>query len=795
MTAYKVGKVHIENFKHIEYVKFDFSNKNLVVFDGPNGFGKTTIFDAIELVLCGKVTRINNTNDGRYGYKDFLFSSNNSEDSVIKVEFYSEEQRYTIVKRFNSSAKLKASDRRPDNWNLFETYLLENFEDDFDNSPPIEMKEIYSKLEIDDFNRYYSLFYYIQQEDNTYFLKKSAKERMSELSHLFDTYEEQSQLNKLEVLKTELEKEKRNIDGSKGLLTSKETMLNTLTHGIQNINVDELVKEEYFQLIQGVSPIQEWDKNNILVNENSRDLYLKDLRKLYTFVKNFNEFLKARENDLIQNYAENDKLLTDTIISAYFLDDIEKIREVRNKEIKVSKLKQLLKRENIQNYINNFPWKELESSIDLEFDLTAMKGKFELLSEYKKSANSLSDILQELNSTRDTLMEHFEKINHLGFEGEENCPLCGQNWQSYEELIKSVQAKRDTFQQHYDSSAKKFEDELNLLYKDLLNPIINWINSYLSNDKNIVDENFLDQLSSSIKNKPKIKVFTDWCKKNNIDIKQFINTKREYVNELEERREELAVYLNSKKQKVKEGFSETDDHYSSFSSIYSNLFKEDEELVRSIRLDQIVKKANYINYQYYHASSGAIKKLEVEILKLKKRSSKLKSGIDKIKDAIDIYKKQISSHWTNIMRDIEIPFYIYSGKILQDYQRGLGLFIQENEGEGVKNIKFVSSLDTDHDAINYLSSGQLSGLIIAFTLALNKVYGNNSMQVLLIDDPVQTMDEINMASFVELLRNEFKEKQIFLSTHEDDVSRYIRYKFKKYNLETLRLNVKERLYN
>ena len=37
------------------------------------------------------------------------------------------------------------------------------------------------------------------------------------------------------------------------------------------------------------------------------------------------------------------------------------------------------------------------------------------------------------------------------------------------------------------------------------------------------------------------------------------------------------------------------------------------------------------------------------------------------------------------------------------------------------------------------------------------------MQVLLIDDPVQTMDEINMASFVELLRNEFKDKQIFIN--------------------------------
>lgn len=68
------------------------------------------------------------------------------------------------------------------------------------------------------------------------------------------------------------------------------------------------------------------------------------------------------------------------------------------------------------------------------------------------------------------------------------------------------------------------------------------------------------------------------------------------------------------------------------------------------------------------------------------------------------------------------------------------------------------------------------------------------MDILLIDDPVQTMDEINMVSFVELLRNEFRNKQIFLSTHEDDISRFMRYKFSKYNLETLRLNVKDRLY-
>jgi exonuclease SbcC len=102
------------------------------------------------------------------------------------------------------------------------------------------------------------------------------------------------------------------------------------------------------------------------------------------------------------------------------------------------------------------------------------------------------------------------------------------------------------------------------------------------------------------------------------------------------------------------------------------------------------------------------------------------------------------------------PFYIYSGKIMQNYQRGLGLFIKEREQ--AESIVFVFENSSDHDALNYLNSGQLSALVISFTLALNKVYGNNDLGVILIDDPVQTMDEINMASLTELLRNEFLDK-------------------------------------
>ena len=91
-----------------------------------------------------------------------------------------------------------------------------------------------------------------------------------------------------------------------------------------------------------------------------------------------------------------------------------------------------------------------------------------------------------------------------------------------------------------------------------------------------------------------------------------------------------------------------------------------------------------------------------------------------------------------------------------------------------------------------MSSGQLSSLVLSFTLALNKRYAKNS--IMLIDDPVQSLDDINVAGFIDLLRNEFSDRQIILSTHEDEISSYMQYKFKKYTLDSESIDFKRALY-
>lgn len=88
-----------------------------------------------------------------------------------------------------------------------------------------------------------------------------------------------------------------------------------------------------------------------------------------------------------------------------------------------------------------------------------------------------------------------------------------------------------------------------------------------------------------------------------------------------------------------------------------------------------------------------------------------------------------------------------------------------------------------------MSSGQLAALVISFTLALNKRYSTNKL--LFVDDPIQTLDELNIVGLIDVLRNEFHDRQIFISTHEDQMSAYIRYKFLKYGIPSERLNFKE----
>jgi exonuclease SbcC len=146
-----------------------------------------------------------------------------------------------------------------------------------------------------------------------------------------------------------------------------------------------------------------------------------------------------------------------------------------------------------------------------------------------------------------------------------------------------------------------------------------------------------------------------------------------------------------------------------------------------------------------------------------------------------------------MIEKIKIPFYIYSGKILQHFQQGYGIFVDVRQN--TNRIRFLADDSSDHDAIHQLSTGQLAVVSTAFCLALNKVYTLPShFKFLAIDDPVQTLDDINIYSLVDLIRHEFPDYQLLISTHDENVANFIKYKFEKFSITVQKLNVQSTFY-
>jgi len=194
--------------------------------------------------------------------------------------------------------------------------------------------------------------------------------------------------------------------------------------------------------------------------------------------------------------------------------------------------------------------------------------------------------------------------------------------------------------------------------------------------------------------------------------------------------------------------------------------------------------------QYIHGSYEQIANTRLAFLE--SRNQKLISLLGYVNSTYEKVHRTIQNHKAEMIEKIKVPFYIYSGKILQSYQQGLGIFIEIHPTDQNNNIRFKTGHSSDHDIVYHLSSGQMAVVALAFCLSLNKVYNaNKHFKYLSIDDPIQTMDDLNIHTFIELLRYEFKNYQIIMSTHDDFTSRYMKYKFDKFAMTTKIQNIQK----
>ena len=208
-------------------------------------------------------------------------------------------------------------------------------------------------------------------------------------------------------------------------------------------------------------------------------------------------------------------------------------------------------------------------------------------------------------------------------------------------------------------------------------------------------------------------------------------------------------------------------------------------------VNDIQKKEQYISRVFTDKLSRELIQNKEKLKELKEKYEKYNNKTSRMKAAvgglINKYQEANKDYQTQIADAIKIPLMVYSGRIIQNYPLGLGIraVVKTNQ------LVFETMSKSGNDVYNILSTGQLNGLSIAVLLSIKNVYGSaNGLDILLIDDPLQTIDDISAISLADLL-TQLGIGQIILSTHEDAKANLLRYKFRQAGLSVLEKNMQQ----
>ena len=384
----------------------------------------------------------------------------------------------------------------------------------------------------------------------------------------------------------------------------------------------------------------------------------------------------------------------------------------------------------------------------------------------KAGQDSLQQSITSIISIRQRL--HTE---HSKLENTETCPYCGMNWKDKDALENHYLEAEENLKQLLASDGKQYDEQ----YKTLQLHVKTNLMPTLKAKIDTMQKNPLLNIYNSFQNREQFVRYMDLCKKTMVAI--FSDNIKDITKE---KVEEVISQIEQLEHSIPEEYLQANGQYD-FVGISRKYF-EGKTIPEVLTEFSIEKKKQYLNYKYFQSFDN----LTVKLNKLKDKKEKLSQLQNMMKEYSKALKNAIAKYEKQIIDQIEIPFFVYSSRLLQSYQGGQGV-LMKNDG---KSVRFTAP-GSEHDILYTMSSGQLSAVLLSFSLAMNKIYAGNGIKTVFVDDPIQCMDDINMISFVELLRCEFSDSQIIISTHEESFSNFIRYKFKKYNIETQAIALKD----
>ncbi|MEX1014580.1 MAG: AAA family ATPase, partial [Candidatus Paceibacterota bacterium] len=398
----KLIKIYIKNFKGVESDKtIELKEDGLTLFDGPNGYGKTTIFDVIELCLRGslyKTTVNKEVTADRADYSKAFYQNNIEEDVIIKTHFKnSSGDDLVIIKHLPKDSPGKSKPGRkfkPDDFDILHTYRgdLNNFkssEINKEKDKPLSQEKINrfffsdnTKISIENT---FLLFNYLQQEENIYFLKKSENDKRSELDFLFQTENESNTLIRIKRFTGKL---KKACEGLNARIKS----LDLSNVKFEEVNFKQVIKGKEFKF-DSDEPFDGIDVDELEIVCRQ---YLTDIEELRKFIENFEptEFIKLKNKQTLNKYKEN-KYGQLAFILESFIDE-ESFQEIKELNLKNKKYLKFLESESKESDAD-----ELLDDFDFNNEqIEKYKQLIEDLNGLKEEAGTLVNLISELNDLR-----------------------------------------------------------------------------------------------------------------------------------------------------------------------------------------------------------------------------------------------------------------------------------------------------------------------------------------------------------------------------------------------------------
>ncbi|PEB61979.1 hypothetical protein COM86_21710 [Priestia megaterium] len=907
----KIQAITLEAFRgFLDKVTFNIQDTGVLLLYGPNGHGKTSIFDAIEWALTGEIQRFSVSTEERKRTR-FIRNLHAQEDQITYVTL-----NLLIDSTINAQVKRICTVKKGDNTDYGKHKLEILCFHPTEGNKELEGSEAEDLLrtwlinetwlnKITDSSRIISLTHILGQEKlNEFVMGMKDGERYSSLSVLFGTehFLKYSDLfkNSLEGLKNELQLRRGRILEVETSIKNIEKNSEVLEKKLVSDTKEPLKKAllpyvNYFNNTKNLYEVENWEEFHIAVHKNQEKLreerfqlensaqHLKDAKDLFPKWKTSKQFLidapkKREELNKWLNYTQNlnqvESLLERFPHFQAGLTKKDKLRVAIERKVSVIQklseksntidelvhklrtiFKEALEKKDFKLFttISTLSFEDKEIKLKLISYLEKMKEArnsiFILRENYEINKSALSNLeksFHELQGVDKKFQELLSALNdYIVVQNDiEACPACGTPGISIDHLKKRVvseQGRMNTTLPQLELQIKETKKQMEVqfkeitTYKEQFNSSIDLVNKLIENleekaketrDSRLREQRYEQQLHNEVSALTDfLNVFKQDANKLQIDASKlnFIDTLKQLEQELQssllplslkdradlsnqvqllERKiqhaREVINYFIGKLEKLDVNVKDlrlwSEEQITLFLSEISNIQSHSIEVLHEKEkvtfkalsiLDQAKDELQLLTYNKdLKRQLQSLKTLNQEKDQIEKDCESVQEILLNIKKAVDTLNNKMIDELFDTVQKVFVhinshPLYNKLEFSKEHRNRAYRLLIYALTGQ--------SETEVPANASYIFSSAQVNSIALSFFIAMALHQNWSPLQLIGLDDPIQSMDEINVLAFIDLLRLfvEQYNRQIIISTHDYTFYKMMLRKFRFQNVSVI----------